>query len=225
MNKHLYNILNNLIDLAITAVIVIALAIGCFSIYVDHKKTEQLKIGYSGYTMEDLGAVAWLSVKHTDIDFPVMQGSDNTEYLNKNPLGQMDMSGSIFLDSHSNKQLKDPYSIIYGHHIDGGLMFGTLDAFKSPDYLRKHQNGEIEINGGPTYQLHLFACETINSDVSVVFDCGASKDTKAIRAYIDAHDEDHISYDQGLRIVALSTCVNATSENRVVVFGTIKEGS
>lgn len=222
LSRHLYTIFNNLVDLAITAVIAIALAIGCFSIFVDYKKTQNLKVGYSGYTMKDLGAVAWLSVKHTDIDFPVMQGKDDSEYLNKNPLGQMDLSGSIFLESRSNPKLTDPYSIIYGHHIDGELMFGTLDAFKKSSYLKSHQEGEIDINDGPKYTLYLFACATISSENQTVFDCASQKNTKALRAYIDAHDPDHLTYDSSLRIVALSTCVNATSENRVVVFGTIK---
>ena len=31
--------------------------------------------------------VAWLTVDDTNIDYPVMQGEDNNEYLNKDPFG------------------------------------------------------------------------------------------------------------------------------------------
>lgn len=42
--------------------------------------------------------VAWLTIDDTKIDYPVMQGKDNTEYLNKDPYGDYALAGSIFLD-------------------------------------------------------------------------------------------------------------------------------
>jgi sortase B len=222
LDRRAYNIFNNLIDFIITAGIVIALGVGAFSIFVDVKKNNDLKIGYTGYSMEDLGAVAWLKVDKTEIDFPIMQGSTNTEYLNKNPLGQMDLAGSIFLDSTSNPKFTDPYSIVYGHHLDNGLMFGTLDAYLKNSYLKTHTTGTIEVNGGPTYKLRLFSCFHVQSTNEIIFNASAQTTTAKVRNYIEKNDPDHLTYDESLPIVALSTCVNATSENRVVVFGTIQ---
>ncbi len=33
-------------------------------------------------------AIAWITVENTNIDYPVMQGKDNSEYLNKDPYGE-----------------------------------------------------------------------------------------------------------------------------------------
>ena len=44
------------------------------------------------------GQVAWLCIEDTYIDFPVMQGETNFDYLNKDPYGEYRISGSIFLD-------------------------------------------------------------------------------------------------------------------------------
>ncbi|MDD6422232.1 MAG: class B sortase [Intestinibaculum porci] len=222
LDKRAYHIFNNVIDFIITAGIVIALGIGAFSIFVDVKKTNDLKIGYTGYSMKDLGAVAWLKVAKTDIDFPIMQGKTNMEYLNKNPLGQMDLAGSIFLDSTNSPQFTDPYSVIYGHHLDDGLMFGALDAYLKKSYLEGHTNGTLETSSGRKYQLKLFSCFHVLSDNEIIFNASAQKTTEKVRDYINKQDPNHLSYDESLPIVALSTCVNATSENRVVVFGTIK---
>ena len=55
-------------------------------------------------------AVAWLTVDDTRIDYPVMQGKTNAEYLNKDPYGEFSLSGSIFLDNRNDKTFSDPYS-------------------------------------------------------------------------------------------------------------------
>lgn len=223
LDRRAYNIFNNLIDFIITAGIVIALGVGAFSIFVDVKKNNDLKIGYTSYSMEDLGAVAWLKVDKTEIDFPIMQGSTNTEYLNKNPLGQVDIAGSIFLDSTNNAKFTDPYSVVYGHHLDKGLMFGTLDPYLKKSYLKTHTTGTIEVKDGPTYKLKLFSCIHVLSTSDTIFNASAQTTTKNVEKYIEKNDPDHLTYDKSLPIVALSTCVNALSAKRIVVFGTLQK--
>ena len=81
-------------------------------------------------------AVAWITIDGTRIDYPVMQGKTNAEYLNKDPYGGFSLSGSIFLDNRNDKSFSDPYSLIYGHHMEYGAMFGALDEYKDKSYLR-----------------------------------------------------------------------------------------
>ena len=38
--------------------------------------------------------IAWIKVKKTKIDYPVMQGEDNSKYLNMDPYGEYSLSGS-----------------------------------------------------------------------------------------------------------------------------------
>ena len=73
--------------------------------------------------------VAWLTIDDTNVDYPVMQGEDNNEYLNKDPFGDYALSGSIFLDSRNDPEFKDYYSLIYGHHMEHGMMFGAIDEY------------------------------------------------------------------------------------------------
>ena len=71
------------------------------------------------------GCAGWLTIDGTNIDYPVMQGKDNFRYLGINPLGQSDSAGSIFMDSACDPMAKDCYTLIYGHHMDGDVMFGS----------------------------------------------------------------------------------------------------
>lgn len=146
--ERIYDIVNHCVDFFITAVIVVAMILGGYSFYISQRQLHNAGAGYAGYTMEQLGAIGWLTIDHTDIDYPVMQGKTNTEYLNKNPLGQISVSGSIFLDSASKSDFSDPYSVAQGK------MFGALDGFQDFSYLKSHSSGTLKTADGKAYSLH-----------------------------------------------------------------------
>ena len=70
--------------------------------------------------------VGWIHFGDTGINFPVMQGESNLTFLNRDPYGNFSLSGSIFLDSRNSPDFTDGYSLLYGHHMEYGRMFGAL---------------------------------------------------------------------------------------------------
>ena len=64
----------------------------------------------------------WLTVDGTGIDYPVVQGATNMDYVNRDVYGDFSLSGAIFLDSRCAADLTDPYTVIYGHHMDNSAM-------------------------------------------------------------------------------------------------------
>lgn len=159
--------------------------------------------------------VAWLTIDGTNIDYPVMQADDNVKYLNTDPFGKYSLSGSIFLDTRSSPDFTDDYSLIYGHHMEYGKMFGALDEFLNEDYLREHSAGELIVgrDGSKTYELTVFASARASARDDEVFDVrnGGAVD------FINNNAAVKISEPQG-RIVALSTCSEGDTVSRVVVF-------
>lgn len=210
-----YAIVNHVVDFFITAVIVVAMIIGGYSYYIYQRQLHKADIGYTGYTMEQLGAVGWITIDHTDIDYPIMQGKTNTEYLNRNPLGEMSLSGSIFLDSASKSDFSDPYSVIYGHHMAQGKMFGALDAYHDENYLKKHATGLLKTRKGKTYSLKIVSCISISGKNQTVFD---------VQQNIGDKRKELIRLSPGLagnkKILALSTCQDTETDERTVVFAT-----
>jgi sortase B len=59
--------------------------------------------------------VGWIRIPDTDIDYPILQGSDNDYYLSRNYLGEFAVAGSIFLDYRND--FGDDFLIIYGHSM------------------------------------------------------------------------------------------------------------
>ena len=169
-------------------------------------------------------AVAWLTVDDTNIDYPVMQGEDNSVYLNKDPYGKYSLSGSIFLDSRCARDFSDPYSLIYGHHMEYGAMFGALDEFAKPDYFNAHRTGTLITVGGKGYHIDIFACAKAQATEPVVFSPPESSN-EALLAFLEANAL-HYEAPQGgadAPIIALSTCQSAETIERMIVFGTLTE--
>ena len=166
------------------------------------------------------GMVAWITIEDTNIDYPVMQGKDNNYYLNTDPFGNYSLTGSIFLDSRSSPDFSDEYSVIYGHHMDYGKMFGALDDFLDEAYLKEHSKGTLIVgdNADNAYDIEIFASMKVSAKEKTVFDMKQDGIRQFIRgnASVMTHEKDS-------RIIALSTCVDADSLDRVAVFGYISK--
>lgn len=165
--------------------------------------------------------IAWITIDNTNIDYPVMQGNDNIKYLNTNPFGEYSLSGSIFLDSRNSPDFTDEYSMIYGHHMEYGEMFGALDAFMNKDYFKKHTNGTLIIgkNADKTYNLEVFAYMKTSAKEDVVFNPSQSSE---IQQYIKEHAQIY-ELERNNKIIALSTCAEGDAVTRIVIFCYILE--
>ena len=229
--KRIIHVLDRTEDAFVFLLCVILFFIGLYALIdsylvYQHANDTSLLKHKPGYETDDgrdiVGnMVAWLTVKDTNIDHRVMQGSNNEEYLNTDPYGDYSLSGSIFLDYRNQPDFSDSYSLIYGHHMEGNHMFGTLHSFLDEDYFQKHEKGEL-IVGDTTYDLKIFAVMNTEATEDLIFSPTTYK-LKDIMEHIKQQSEhyrknvgSHISEES--RIVALSTCKYPDSVYRVVVF-------
>ena len=169
--------------------------------------------------------VAWVTIDDTNIDHPVVQGEDNMEYINKDVYKKFALSGSIFLDYRNNKEFKDPYSLLYGHHMERGGMFGDVVLFEDQKYFDKHKTGTLFLPK-ETYSIEIFMVSKIDAYDPVIFNPSSTNTMEGRQALIEharktkLHERDiNIGND---RIIALSTCEKATTNGRTVVLGVLR---
>ena len=201
--------------------------IDAYNVYVGANDSGIMKYKPESGNTENLrelseNAVAWLTVDDTRIDYPVMQGENNTEYLNKAPNGEFSLSGSIFLDSRNDKTFSDPYSLIYGHHMEYGAMFGVLDEYKDKVFFDKHKTGSLTVVNGDEYHIRFFAACKAQATEKVIFDPPESNN-QALLEYLNKHAIifDPRGVSTGSKLIALSTCQSAESNERIIVFGVL----
>ena len=166
--------------------------------------------------------VAWVSVNGTTIDYPIMQGKDNAEFLNKDPMGNYSLSGSIFLDSRNDSKFTDTYSLVYGHHMEHGAMFGALDDYLDKKFFKTHRKGEL-IVGEKVYDIWFFAVVECPAEEDAVFAPTENEDT------LPFIEKNHLYLDKksmpkdGERYIGLSTCKYPDTTDRTIIFGVLTE--
>ncbi len=162
------------------------------------------QISFSDILKLNKDVIAWLTIDDTNIDYPIVQGKDNVDYVNTNVFGDYSLSGSIFLDYRNASDFSDKYSIVYGHHMDADLMFGEIDNFLDTEYLNLHKTGTLTLINGNQLHLEFFDCKEV-----------------------DAYDINIFTPNKGIdfingNIVALSTCSDKDMNERVVLFGSLR---
>lgn len=115
-----------------------------------------LTIDFAGLEEINEDCVAWIYIEDTAINYPVVQGSDNSYYLKHLIDGKWNSAGCIFLDSRVDSDISDRHSIIYGHHMKDGTMFSGLTKYKKQDYYEAHPAGLL-ITPEQTYRIEFFA--------------------------------------------------------------------
>lgn len=82
--------------------------------------------------------VAWIDFPGQDISYPVVKGTDNDHYLHYTFNGTRNAAGSIFQDSRNGEMMEDSNTIIYGHNMKNGSMFGLLKKYREQEHLTQY---------------------------------------------------------------------------------------
>lgn len=165
---------------------------------------------------------AWVTLDNTAIDHPVLQGTDNLTYINRDVYGNFSLAGSIFLDSRNDTAFADPYSLLYGHHMENSGMFGDLDLYKDEEFFRENRTGLLMTPEG-VYDLEIFSCLLVEASDEYIFEPEAWQgDLESAFSYVKENamylrEEIWGSLDGDSRILALTTCSGEFSDARTVV--------
>ncbi len=93
---------------------------------------------YQELLQQNPDMVGWIQIADTDINFPVVQ-RDNTYYLDHSFEGKENSNGCIFVDDRCDIVNPTTNTIIYGHNMKSGMMFGGLKKYLQEGYLEAHK--------------------------------------------------------------------------------------
>lgn len=103
-----------------------------------HLLQQQYQERFNGLLEVNADIVGWLSIAGTEIDYPVVQHTDNQYYLNHNIDRKRSSHGAIFMDYRNESVLTDTHTVFYGHHMKDGSMFGELFRYKDEATFKEH---------------------------------------------------------------------------------------
>ena len=82
--------------------------------------------------------IGWLEIENTNMNYPVLQGTDNRYYMTHNYKKENSKNGSIFLDANYNWNIPSNNLLIYGHNLGNGMMFQELLKYEKESFYREH---------------------------------------------------------------------------------------
>lgn len=106
---------------------------------------EEYKIDFAKLKQKNSDAIAWIKVNGTDIDFPVVKGTDNSYYLTHNFDKEKNKAGWIFADYRNKFDGTDKNIIIYGHNMKNGSMFANLKDVIKEEWYNNENNKYIAL--------------------------------------------------------------------------------
>ena len=177
-----------------------------------------VEVDFSALTAESPDIVGWLWIPDTDINYPLVRGADNDRYLYTTYNGIRNSAGSIFMDYRNAAALTDANTVIYGHNMKNGSMFGKLKQYAEQEFFDEHRVFYI-FTPSATYKYTCFSAyvtDTGSRSYSLAFDTSALPDyidfacaSSQVRADLVPAADD--------RLVMLSTCTSRVQNERFVV--------
>lgn len=116
--------------------------------YRQPKPSVAMKDRFEGLRAVNEDIVGWIQVTGSKVDYPVLQARNNDYYLRRNALKEYAIHGSIFMDATSDASANKLQTVIYGHNMKDGSMFGSLSQLKKIEAFEKNPQVIYEYPGG-----------------------------------------------------------------------------
>lgn len=161
---------------------------------------------------------AWLCVPGTNINYLVAQSSDNDYYLRRLLDGSYANGGTLFMDYRCASDLSDWNTVIYGHHMKDGTMFGALVDYSEQAFYDEHPVMYLYVPG-KRYKLEVIAgCYAEADDEIYDLPVGREKKDELLSWAVETSTfVSNVTADTWDRLVTLSTCSDAAGSARYVV--------
>lgn len=170
---------------------------------------------------------AWLDMPGLELSLPVVQAEDNSTYLHTGFDGQKNPNGCLFFSASSQTGTEDLYSVIYGHNIHDGAMFGRLTEYKNETFARENATFTLCTPAGDK-TCRIFSCHEVTDGEEVYavdWQPGQAYDEFLQRLQQDSLVDFGTEVPENSRVITLSTCAGSYSNNlkRFAVHAVVEE--
>lgn len=179
-----------------------------------------ISVDFDALTQEGEDVVAWIRIPAIDaIDYPVVQ-RDDFYYLERDWTGEKNSHGAIFLEEVNRSDFLDLHTILYGHNMRDGTMFGDLEEYDSEEFYQENGGTILIYTPEATYTYEIFAVEHCANSDEEIYTVGFIQDE--IYAQFLQGMKERSLYDTGVavseedRVLTLSTCIYEFEGSRFV---------
>jgi len=153
--------------------------------------------------------IGWIKIEDTNINYPIVQGTNNTYYLKHSFYKEYSNAGSIYMDATANSNFSSKNTFIYGHYTSDGSMFGQIGKYMKQDFYDKHkeiyiytseQNYKLEV-----FSVHVDKASSKSYQMNFTTDESYKDYIDLMKSYSVIKSDIEIDYTED-RIVTLYSC-------------------
>ena len=175
-----------------------------------------ISIDFDALKQENSDIVGWIYCPDTPINYPVVKGKDNNQYLRTDLKGKYLVSGTIFADYRNGNVGEDSNYIVYGHNMKNSTMFGTLVKYKEQSYYDAHPILYF-LTPENNYIIELCAGSVVKRD-SDIYKTTLNENTVA-DFIAKSTFKSTVTIEKEENIITLSTCSYEFNNARYVLIG------
>ena len=191
----------------------------------------EIPVDFTALQEENPDIYAWIQMPGTIVDYPILQRfGDDTYYLRRSVDGSPSTAGSLFTEYRYNStEFNDPVTVIYGHDMQDGSMFGSLQLYN--ETLTLDEDAVFYIyQPGRRMTYRIFAAIPYNNSHILYYH--DFQDERTYTRFFEAVYETRNLYTNldpdaapvfGDRVVILATCLKGDNTQRFLMMGVLTE--
>ena len=172
---------------------------------------------------------AWIYIPGTGISYPVAQhDGDNAYYLHRNEASGYFTGGCIFSENYNRKDFTDRMTVLYGHNLLLGGMFGELNDFADAEVFESHRYMYVYLPDRELVYEIFAATPHSNEHLLLNHDFNNKKDYDEFFAELLGEKSLLANFRDGItpkystdKVLTLSTCFRANNQQRYLVQGVL----
>ena len=187
----------------------------------DAQPKPPINVDFASLKSVNEDVVGWIYVEALDgVSYPVVRGTDNDQYLHMTYEKNYNFAGTIFIDYENKADFSDCNTLVYGHNMKNGTMFGQLKNFSKDDSAYNKSKYFWIFTPEKTYRYEIISAYTtaVNSDTYTLFKGPGQEFVDYMNKIVSYSDVKTTPGELGVddKIVTLSTCTGNESTRYVV---------
>lgn len=187
----------------------------------EKKERRQVSLDFTNLQSLYPDTVAWLSSEVLRINYPVMHTVDNDFYIDHLYNGELNAYGALFADYRNKGDFSDQNTVIYGHHMRDGTMFGSLEDYRSQSFYDLYPTMTLYTPEGD-YRIEFFSGTSEDGDYEFV-EFNFDSDEAFMNYVQDLRARSEFTSDvevqPGDRLISLCTCAYNRLNARFMLVG------
>ena len=188
--------------------------------YWDYIKMDMLYVDFNELKKKNNDTVGFIKVNGTNVNYPIVQSTDNKYYLKHAFDKTANSAGWVFADYRNNMVDFDKNTVIYGHSRSNQTVFGSLKKVLNKSWYSNKDNHIIKLSTPTENSLwQIVSIYTIQPESYYITTKFSNTQFQTFIKTIKERSQINFSgtLNENDKILTLSTCEDVAGTTRLVI--------